>query len=1078
MVFCLAAFISVSAVAAGRGGFKSIAECQQALLSGKVANGEFPEDVLERALGLPADMLVAGDEKEIKRLFSLLGAGKHAEREAATMELMTRFNAAGTLRELIKETDDPEIKERAEQVLASWKEANPHKDFQVRYKMWINCPPCLAKLKYCREMYDKAQQAQKNQNFYDHARGLSLDDFPAEQRIKAVIVWMNLCAEKWGIATFSFFNQLTKEEWHDRELLESVKRALGNEDSSFCSMDLESLLWNIPEDVDLKGWLPMLDSAVKRKGAIAAVLVKTGNREAMPAFIDLLNTEWTSCSGDSGKINGGGHSSFFSPFDRFEILNIPGYRKYSSDIIKGIEKKFLDGRIAFHNAYFNAVKPFADTDAARDLLARLSTNQYPQTAITASIMLYNQSGKTETLDALAKTLEKASPQDVVNNSWELTDLLRRIHGRIYIDPGKAEYYRKFICASGECFLGKVIAAAQDYSQKNVLDFFFEELGPSGLASVGRSNVVEMLAARTQFGQWEYPESAVRFIVEDGIKKGDLKDLLDQLGARAGRKEAGTGEVALFAAAVMMAGEPARLDSVKDKIQKVLETEKDGKCPSAVREAAWVRFPQVLIDSPQPIEWGPNCLIIKGKSVDLEKIAAKVPSSEDKRHMSKLFRLSYDLKGASLGDYNEPKEYDTLWGFSEIAWKTPPSESDMKDKILDLCLKIKDEQYSWRWREVVENFPELARKFGISFGETGKGNPVLLSLVSEIAFRNRDRAAFDKAVAAMMNDPDSCVTEYIREPFRIRKIILELSEGRICGDLRKLLGARKKTDSCNEIYELIHILYEGGFVEKARELRKLVPEPDMYRRPDYSDCGIPWAWNEAIAGNFEEAIKLSEAALLNLSSPLMGDYSLMMRRLLKENSAEFREFLKVLAMKQDFSKRADYADALASFADKASDKDLKALAAFLGARLALALDRSESEVNRMWKLGADCGGFHSRYCKDAMNSVPEGMKEFIVTPSWYSRDKMPKEMTPFTHFFGICFKAEKPFVAVDSSEWIGPYGIPASRQVLQYFFDGSGYWHYIRDQAKAWVPGEWSIIVRYKDGVEYHQRTLLPYGKGK
>jgi len=1070
---------SIAPVAKGSDDERSIVKCQKALLAGKVANGEFNEETLEKAIGLPADQLRGEQESEIKKLFLKLGAGKFEDRRAASRELMSNFNSPATLRALLKETDDPEIKERAEEVLTSWKVIKPNQDFLVRFKMWLNAPCCMAKMKFAREMYENASKAGKLQLYCDTVMAFGLDDFPADQRIKAVVSWMNLCIEKWGIASFSFFTQLKKEEWRDKELLDAVKKALVDQDSMFCSSDFESLLWNIPADIDLKGWLPMLDSAGKRKGALAALLVKTGVTEAMPAFVDVLNQEWSSCSIDKGRINGGGHSGYFSPFNRFEILGIPEYRKYAAEILKGIENKFNDDRVAFHDSYLNAVRFFADTDAGRALLTTLSTNRHAQTAIAAILMLDSKTSNKESLQRLSGLLDKAQPDETMNNFWQLKSLLQKMCGKIHADPDGADEYRKFVRVVGERMIRNALASKPDYLQKDLLDFFMDELAPYDLVSVDRKTLVDALSERRQFGTWEYAESPIHFLVMDAKKKGDTREFLDELAARATAKDSRPGDVVLYAGAILWSGETNRLDGMEDKFREMLGIVEGNRCAPIVREASWVRFPQMLIESKQPMEWSPNYLVVGSKFVAPAKMAAKLSLQHDKPYLSQLFGMSYDVQGASLHNFKEVEESNAIEAFSEMAWKNPPAKDALAEKIAGLCRELKSRQNAYRCCSFVDFIPGMTGRFGVGFSKVGKPDFVLQHLISEISFRNGDRKGFEEAVAKMTRDPEFSKTAYISTAISMRRIIVDLSGGRVNDDLKAMFADPKKKDASTEIYELVHILYEGGFPEKARELRRMLVEPDMFRLPDYAECCLPWAWNEMIAGNKDEALKLVEINLLNAGCcrEQIG-YAKMMMRLLKENSAEFREFLRILSMKQDFSKRTEYAEALSAFAGKAGDKDLKALSSFMAGRLMLVLGKGEGPVGRLWKMGADSGGFHSGYCGDAINSVPERLMEFMVTSSWYSREKMPNEMTPFTYYFGVYFKGEKPYLAVDSSEWIGPYGIPVSRNVMQFFIDGSGYWYPMRGQARSWVPGEWSIIVKYKDGVEYHQRSLLPYGKVK
>ncbi|HCE43367.1 MAG TPA: hypothetical protein DET40_07450 [Lentisphaeria bacterium] len=1068
-------FISTFLYAEDDPDFRAAAKCQQALLSRKVANGEFPESILEKALMLPPEPVASEkEEKNIKRLFERLGAGKYEDREAATVELAEKYNAPGSLRILLGRTRDPEVIGRARKIIKGWKDKSSDDGFSLKFKMWMNCPSCMAKLKMYPDIYALAQKNSRNQLMYGAVNGICLDDFPPNDRISAVVFWMDSFKDRTRDMRFPFFRQLKEEEWRNGKFFEALRNALGNEDSGFDGIVFEDLLWSIPEDIDLKSWLPMLASADKRKGAIAALLVKAGNREALPAFIDLLAEEWTTLNEKDGRINGGGHSMFFSPFHQFEILEIPAYRRFAPEILKGIESKFSDDRITIHNVYFNAVKPFAGTEAGLKLLDKASTHKCPQTAITACLMLYRQNGKDEVLERLLNALNAAGPQDVMNNHSELAGVIRILRGRMLLEPGKSAFYRKFIQDAVSVSLKNILVARQDYLQSTALDFFCNELELFDLVALERQKIIETLAGREQFEWWAYPESAVRFLVDDSSRKGDMEELLEKLRERALAPDAKLGEEVLFAEFAMISGRLSSVGQMKDKLKKLLEKNGDkDKCPPQISKLAWIVYPEMLLESPQPFDWGPNYLLIRGANCDYGKIAAKI-DKQGKGYKAQLFRLSYGLEGADLALFNEIKESDGFNALSEMAWKNPPAETAIRDKVNDLCVRMMDMENDWEIREFVKNMPGLASRFGIKMDELKTDNPIVLRIAVETAFRNCDRRGYEAALGKLMKNPEFYMTENIRVDIGWQKMILDFSEG--LTDDRDVRMFSRKNSLNSDVYKFVNILYENGFPEKARDLRRLIPVPEVYFWWDCSESCLSWAWNEAVSGNNEEAVMLSETALLNARSKGVSDYTIMMRRLLKGNSEEFREFLEVLALKKDFSKRTDYADAIAKFAGKAVDKDLKALSAFMAARLSLALGRTDGEVRKLWSIGAEAGGLLSVYCSDAMNSVPEGQKRFTVSSGWYSRDQMPEKMNPFTHGVGICYKADKPYLLVKESEWIGPYGIPVSKEKLQYFCDGTGWWNYIREQSRAWVPGEWSIIVRHHDGVEYYQRSLLPFGK--
>ncbi|HBC89414.1 MAG TPA: hypothetical protein DCZ94_20945 [Lentisphaeria bacterium] len=1071
----LICFLHVILSAEESADYNAIAKCQQALVTRKVANGEFPESILEKALTLPPEQFVSEDEEKlVKKLFDQLGADKFEDREAATKELIEKHNASGYLKLLLKQTREPESAGRAKKIIDAWKEKNPDDEFLLKLKMWMNCPGSITKLKMHSVIYTPAQKHNKHQLLYDAVKGMSLDDFPSDDRINAIIFWMNSCQTKSQSLNVSFFRQLKDEEWRNKELLEAVRKALEDENSSFNGLEFEDLLVNIPMGIDLKDWLPMLVSSTTRKGAIAALLVKTGNKEALPDFIELLNQEWSSATAENGKIRGGGHSLYYSPFYQFEIFKIPAYRKFAPEILKGINEKFADDRIAYHDAYLNVVRYFAATDAGIEMLESLSSHKSPQTAIGACLMLYGQNGKDETLEKLLAALNAASPQDIMSNYAELADLLRSLRGKMLISPEKAGFYGKLIRSAGEAFMKNVLDADKYSVQKDAFDFFIGELLPFGLVAPERRKVIDMLAACTKFEWWGYPESAVRFLVQDAAAKGDSDKLLEQLAASAGELGAKPGALVLLVDFAMISGQYRKLEPMKGKLTKLLEkTDEKEKFPPQVKKACWILFPEAFISSPQPFEWGPDYLLLNGKGIACDRLAEKL-DGQGKDYKAQLFRLSYGLEDADLSKINEVKEYDLFIILSEMAWKNPPPEKVMRDKLLDLCEKMKEAEYGWQVREFLKNTPGLIRKFGIRIGEIRSDNPMLMLLEADMALQRGDIKAYRESVRKARESPELIPTDYMRNDIRARETVLELADGVISDELKRRMAAAGVSEPEGGRYRLVNILYENGFTEKARELRKIVPKPDVYYKWELSECCLSWAWNEAIAGNSTEALSLAETALMNARSKEMSDYALMMRRLLKENPAELGGFLKALAIRRDSSKKAEYADAVAKVAEKAVDKDLKALSAFMAARLALASGKREEDVRKLWQLGAEAVGLHSGYCRDAMDAVPGEKTKFTVSSSWYSRDTMPKEMTPFTNSFGLCYKADEPCLTVKSLMLIGPYGIASASEKLQYFCDGSGYWSSIRDQGKAFVPGEWSAIIKYQDGIEYHQRTLLPY----
>ncbi len=1051
----------------------AVIDCQQALQFRKVANGEFPEDVLVQAIRLPAEGRVSGDEAQaVSRLFGQLGADKFEEREAATVELMEKHMAPSNLRALLKKTKDPEVAGRARKILAKWKEKDPSSDYNYKFKMWINCPSSIAKLKTFPDVNSQAQKNNKHQAMYDACRSLDLGDFPQADRTRAVVYWLDEMLAKNQSMSSLFFRQLKKDEWNDETLQSAIARALQNEGNAFYGNDFEELVFNVPEDIDLKEVRPLLPVAGKRKGAIAALLVKTGDRQALPAFIELLNQEWTSLSGiEKGKVQGGGHDMYFCPFPYFEIMKQPAFKKFAPEILKGIEGKFADDRIAIHDAYLKLVGFLADTDPGMELLVKLSMHKCPQTALAACLIIHARDGKDAVLENLLAAMEAASPQDVMNNHAEFADLIRRLRGKMMLGQEKSEYYRNFIREAASAAMGKVIAAAPDYSQKNALEFYIDELVPFGLVSPDRGKLIGMLAAYDKFEWWAYPETAVRFLVHDAMSKGDLKELTDQLVALASVPGATLGELSLFADFAMISGQLTALEKMKDGLKKLLAIHEDKKtCPSQIIKAAWMLDPDMLLNSPQTFEWGPNFLLLYRKDYDYVKIASKI-DSQPNPWKGNFFRLSYGLEGGDLAALSENKEYEFFQVLSEMAWKNPPSEEIMRGKLVELSGKLMNAEYSWQTSEFLRNIPELIGKFKIRTGGADKVNPILLLADAEISFRNGDAAAYRDKVDRALKEPGLNMSEQLRNDIARHEMVLDLLSGVIGDDARKRSSSARRSEVFADMHKYVSILYENGFTELARELRRLARELDVYNKWDYSECCLCWAWNEAIAGNRDEAVGLVETALFNARSRQACDYAVMLHKWLKDDSVEFREFLKVLAMKNDFTGRGDYALALAKFAEKAADKDMKALSAFMAGRIEAALKK---DVGGIWKIGAEAGGMHSGYCREFLSAVPEKEEKFIVSSSWYSRDSAHGEMTPFTNSFGICYKSDKSCLPVKSTEWIGPYGIMSSFEELQYFCDGSGWWISIREQAKAWVPGEWSVFIRYDDVVEYHQHSLLPY----
>ncbi|GEM_PF-3334031 len=1087
LVYCMA--LSLSMIAEDDS--NSIAKCQQALVSRKVANGEFTEDVLEKALKLPYEQYIdKKEEADVKKLFERLGAEKYEDRESATKELMEKYNAPGYLRFLMEKNKDPEVSGRAKKIIAAWKEKDPGQDFRIRLKMWLNCPSCLAKLKTYREFQELAQKNSKNQLMYDAGRGISLDDFPKDERIAAVVFWMNSCLDRAQMINVSFFRQLKGEEWRNPELLESIRKTLENEGGSFNNREFEEMLWCIPEDTDLKGWLPMLTSNEQRKGAVAALLVKTGNKEALPEFIKLLNLEWTSMTLEKGVVNGGGHSYYYCPFNRFELLEIPAFRKFAPEILKGIEKKFADDRIAIHNSYFNAIRPFVDTEAGMKLLEELASSKYPQTAITASLMLYRQTGKDEVLEKLMSALNAASPQDVINNWAELADLLRNLRGKMLMGQGNPDSLKKYLCEAGGLFMKNILSAPQNYQQKDAMEFIVDELAPFGFATIDREQIIKMLSNYTEFEWWSYPEEAVRFLVQDSKAKGDLKELLQKLEAAAAEPGAKIGTIALLADFSMISGDFSALEKMKDKMQRLMaivrgmklqmdgEAEQEVKmCPPQLKKAAWILCPDIFIASAQTFDWGPDYILINEGTAGIAKLAEKL-DGQGKPFKAQLFRLSYGLEGADLSKYDEIKEYDAFDTLSGMNWKNPPDKKKVLEKICALSSKLQFSDGYYEARQFVKHIPDLINRFGIDAGEAGNEDPVMLCMKSEMAFRHGDVDGYEKLINSLMKNPSFFMRDSMREDIERQMLIIDLSRGVMGDNVGKVLQRGKRDNRYIELNRFIGLLYENGFVEKARELRKIAPVPDVYWRFEYSNSCLAWAWSEAISGNKDEALLLVETAVLNARSKEMLDYALMIRRLFKEDPADLKGFLEALSLKKYFSRRKEFAAALAKFAESVTHKDLKSLSAFMAARLSLAFGGDGNEARKLWKIGADAGGYHAQYCRDAMNAVGEKEEMFNVSTSWYTRKDYSKEMTPFTSSFGICYKGEKPYLKVDSSEWIGPYGIPFSIDKLQYFCNGSGWWQNIENQSRAWIPGEWSVIIKYGDGIEYHQRTLMPYMASK
>jgi hypothetical protein len=238
----------------------------------------------------------------------------------------------------------------------------------------------------------------------------------------------------------------------------------------------------------------------------------------------------------------------------------------------------------------------------------------------------------------------------------------------------------------------------------------------------------------------------------------------------------------------------------------------------------------------------------------------------------------------------------------------------------------------------------------------------------------------------------------------------------------------------------------------------------------------WAWNEAIAGHIDEAFRLTEMAVVEADSKELAGYASMLRRLLKENPDGFKEFLEILKTRRSPEQRANAAQAMAKLAGRVKDPDLKSLAAFLAARTLRALGSGKENENLLWRMGHEAGGLHAGYCKRFLAAMPEEKQEFHVSANWYQRTPMGPTLTPFTRNLGIYYKARENFLLLLHAEWLDPYGIPVNVEGRTPFHNGSGWWLYLKDQAKAWVPGEWSIILEHTKGIEYHQRTLLPFGQ--
>jgi hypothetical protein len=1050
-----------------------VRECQEALLKRKVRNGEFTGKVLSEALRLPVDLRADVDPQAVEQLLGKLGADSFDERSAATEKLMQDHFAPSKLSALLESTDNPEIRMRAQQVLDHWLKPDPKSQAEKKFLMWINLPTCLTKLETYATIYTSVCEHQlDHQRCYDVAAGLQLDDFPAAERPLVIATCLQRTEVQGQIPASHFVEQLSGDDWTDRRMLDPLRDRLGDNEAHFDSSLFEALLFGIPDRADPEGWRKILGSAETRKGAVAALLVKLGDKEALPDFLKLLNEEWREVNISNGRIGGGGHSLFYSPFTDYKLLRLPAYRKFSVQIIEGIRGKFDDERIAIHLAYLNAVRPFADTEAGLQLLTALSVHRCPQTALAASLMLFGQEQEAA-LKPFMDALRRASGSDIANNWLEMVRVLRMLRAKIAMDPANAGQHKACLEEAMKPLLAQLPGEGMEYQRDGILDFLYAELLPFGLCRVERGPLIEMLSRCSNFARWNYPATAVKLIVEDALQKGDLEKLLAELRTRAAAPDATPGDEVLFASCILRSGALNLLSApLTEKLWKHLS---DPTCPPQIAKTAWIVSPQTAFERLHPDVFADvvSSLLLNPKGVDLIQVARKLEAGKDPWR-GRLVRLSYGLEGGRLadfditqGDFTQPVE-----SFCGMDWAAKPGQVEATRKFAEIRSILGGEsKHESKANSLIEGAPNLLHSLGVALSEEKDTDLLALQIMAEMAFRRGDRAAYDRLLRKAKDTASSGASYYRRSCLEKQAAILDAAQGKIEKTLTRMRSQATGSDNCL----LTSLLYEKGFAEEARRYRTGIPDTWRSHEWERSECSLVWAWNEALSGNIEEAIRLAETGMVDAHSKAISDYALMLRRLLKEHPGGLKEFMEILRTQRVFEKRAAAARAMAQLAGRVTDPDLKSLAAFLSARVLRASGAKKEDAEPLWRMGAEAGGLHARYCKCALDALPGEAQAFYITPNWYRRTPIGPTFTPFTEHLGLRYRAQAPYVLMLRAEWLDPYGIPANVDTRTPFHNGGGWWLYIKDQEKAWVPGEWSVIVEHSGGAEYHQSTLLPFG---
>lgn len=914
---------------------------------------------------------------------------------------------------------------------------------------------------------------------YPHSRAdfeiesalLSLEGLDLDQRRSCIFAFLKPVA--YGSQTLHhpasrWISELRPEEWRDPEIQGAIAKLLTTEKNVRVQHSvMRELLRHMPADLELDHWVGQVDSAGGiRQTVMAAMLVKNGYTDLAQLLLSSTN--------EHGR-------AYLEFINLYKIL--AGYRfhhvqaELAVAAAATIEERGsgVDGRPNFQD-----LRHMSSLPESKEALAVFADSENRELALAVCFILVND-GRSEYLPQLEDLLAEADPEAIAEHRMEIYTLIRRFRAQAILNPEREpDYHSRILKLIDRLFASfDSEETSLEFALWRLADFIVDDLQAFGIYPDIPSRIIPIFLSLNRYCIYYDPlPRLAEALVNDAEHRDGLETLMTTRQESIAESGYSWGPRLLLMHIRSIVDHPDPLGMFDGALRPW--GRRDDSPPVFIKKV-WTKYPDEVLRM-MPLEDLMGVVSIYSRQLGpelVQQILEELESGSDEEALT-LFRMFHGLPVDRMPDWsfaerNGPRKIKKISGLDAQIVR----DTDWTPYLLAAGDQIINER----------GYCPLSRLKNFLLGSARlymKSPPTRESMVESSGIS----ADFIRAAASLYKgDLENGLKVFDRyfdtgewRPSSPRmawydslKWRFDLSRGLYHDAIAEGQDEYSIFISDNSFYENLYMMIESGYPQITWDLiqtqhQHVKWDVCQYRRYAHSHL----AWLAARMGDWDAAHEIAMVSLNNSATKHQSDYALMQVKLFADQPPALRDYVDILNLRP-WKVRTEYAQKLTLFAESTHHPDLKALAAFQAGRIAYA-SGNLPDARRLWQIGAESSGLHSKYCRKALEGTSAQRTATKVTKGWNYHETAPSQLSPLSPGFGVTARAEQQDILLEDVVFLDPYGVPIEsirRQKLNR--SHVGWWLYTRNRPLAWLHGEWTLVAPHADGIDVHHRTLVPCG---